>query len=73
MFLPMAVTNSKNGVGVALRAVRLAAGMTLRDVSRAANISYTYLSNVENGNVEPSAKWVHMVIEIMGQQIEDAA
>jgi DNA-binding XRE family transcriptional regulator len=69
----MAVTTGKNGVGIALRAVRLAAGMTLRDVSGAANISYTYLSNVENGNVEPSAKWVHMVIETIGQHIEDAA
>ena len=69
----MAVTGSKNGVGVALRLVRLAAQMTLNDVSKAAGISYTYLSNVENGNVTPSAKWVHAVLEAIGERVEDAA
>lgn len=65
----MTVTTSKNGVGVALRSVRKTAGMTLNDVSQAAGISYTYLSNVENGNAEPSAKWVQMVLEVIGAHL----
>lgn len=69
----MAVTCSNNGVGAALRAVRKAAGMTLSDVALQAGISAPYLSNVENGNASPSAKWVHMVIEVIGNKLEDAA
>jgi predicted transcriptional regulator len=47
--------------------------MTLDDVSKAAGVSAPYLSNVENGNVTPSATWVHMVIEVIGNQIAEAA
>jgi predicted transcriptional regulator len=69
----MAVTSRKTGVGTAIRVARKAAGMTLADVSRTAGVSVPYLSNVENGNAHPSAKWVHMVIEVIGNQLEDVA
>lgn len=69
----MPVITGKNGVGVALRSIRKAANMTLDDVSKAAGVSAPYLSNVENGNVTPSAGWVHMVIEVIGNQIAEAA
>ncbi len=47
--------------------------MTLDDVAQAAGISAPYLSNVENGNATPSAKWVHMVLEVIGERLEDVA
>lgn len=68
----MAVTSGKHGVGIALRELRRAAGMTLADVSTSAGISAPYLSNVENGNVEPSAPWVQMVLAAIGDRIAES-
>ena len=47
--------------------------MTLADVGEAAGISAPYLSNVENDNVKPSAAWVHMVMDVIGQRLDDKA
>lgn len=67
----MAVTGGKNGVGVAVHALRKAAGMTLAELSQVAGVSGPYVSNVENGNVDPSPQWVHMVIEHLGSRIAE--
>ncbi len=72
-FLPVTVRSSNNHVGVALRLLRKSAGLTLDDVSRVAGISAPYLSNVENGNAEPSAKWVHMLIDAIGSDVSRKA
>lgn len=69
----MAVTCSNTAVGTALRTLRKSAGMTLADVAVKAGVSAPYLSNVENGNVTPSTKWVHMVMEVIGSELEEAA
>ncbi|MFS3128681.1 helix-turn-helix domain-containing protein [Nocardioides sp. Bht2] len=63
-------TCDDEAVGVALRVLRKAAGMTLNDVSRVAGVSPAYLSNVENGNVRPSAPWVHAVLGSIGSEIQ---
>lgn len=57
------------GLGVALRTLRKTVGLTLSDVSEAAGISGPYLSNVENGNVRPSADWVRNVMASIGDLI----
>lgn len=69
----MTVRTDDQALGTALRALRKAAGLTLDDVSRSAGISAPYLSNVENGNVSPSADWVRVVAVAIGQRLEEAA
>lgn len=70
----MSETNDA-AVGLALRTLRKSVGLTLNDVSQAAGISGPYLSNVENGNVRPSADWVRTVMASIGCLIDqrDAA
>jgi predicted transcriptional regulator len=58
-------------VGAAMRTLRKTAGLTLDDVSQAAGISAPYLSNVENGNVRPSADWIRNVIASIGGVLLD--
>ena len=63
-------------VGLALRTLRKTAGLTLDDVAKAAGSSAPYISNVENGNVKPSADWTRNVIAAIGAllaEAEDAA
>jgi transcriptional regulator with XRE-family HTH domain len=43
-------------IGEVLRARRLAAGLTLRDVSTKARVSLGYISEVERGHKEPSSE-----------------
>lgn len=69
----MAVTTEVEGVGTALRTLRKVAGMTLSDVGEAAGISAPYLSNVENGNVKPSADWVRMVMSVIGVRLAESS
>lgn len=57
---------SSAALGIALRSLRKSASLTLGDVSAAAGISGPYLSNVENGNVSPSADWVRTVMAAIG-------
>lgn len=61
------------GFGGALKALRLAAGMTLEDVSDAAGVSLSYLSRAENNQVTPTAGWVQLVAVAIGNHIKDAA
>lgn len=61
------------GTGTALRALRQTAGLSLREVSSAAGVSLSYLSRVETGKEMPSDKWVRMVTDVIGCQIEAAA
>lgn len=57
------------GCGVAIRALRQAAGMTLDEVSTAAGVSVSYLSRAENDQVTPTAGWVQLVAVAIGDHI----
>jgi transcriptional regulator with XRE-family HTH domain len=50
------VTTMRQFVGEVLRARRLAAGLTLRDVSAKARVSLGYISEIERGQKEPSSE-----------------
>ena len=50
------MTAMRQFVGEVLRARRLAAGFTLRDVSAKARVSPGYISEVERGQKEPSSE-----------------
>jgi transcriptional regulator with XRE-family HTH domain len=61
-----------NAVGVALKTLREAAGMTLSRVSADAGVSISYLSRAENGQVHPSAEWVRVITATIGAQLVSA-
>jgi len=48
-------------LGVRLREHRLAAGLTLEDLSERAGVSYRHLSDAERGLVNPSLLWLRDV------------
>lgn len=50
------MTAMRQFVGEVLRARRMAAGLTLRDVSGKARVSPGYISEVERGQKEPSSE-----------------
>lgn len=50
------MTPLRQFVGEVLRARRLAAGLTLRDVSARARVSLGYISEIERGQKEPSSE-----------------
>ena len=64
--------NSKK-VGAALRALRVAAGMTLEDLADTAGVSASYLSRVENDLVAPSSGWIELVAVAIGERMVGAA
>ena len=49
------MTTMRQFVGEVLRARRLAAGLTLRDVSAKARVSLGYISEIERGQNETSS------------------
>ena len=62
-----------NALGIALRALRLSAGMTLAEVAEAAGVAPSYLSRAENGLVTPSPSWVHNLAHSIGKRMADDA
>lgn len=62
-----------NKTGAALRAIRLAAGMTLQQVADASGVSLSYLSRVETGQAAATDGWVSLVAIAIGDHMADAA
>jgi transcriptional regulator with XRE-family HTH domain len=59
--------------GAAIKALRVAAGMTLEDVAEAAGISPSYLSRAENDLVTPTANWIQLVALAIGNHLASVA
>lgn len=57
----MAEVLMRDMVGQTLRELRLASGMTLRDVSGSARVSLGYLSEVERGQKEASSELLNAI------------
>ncbi|MDR0990985.1 MAG: helix-turn-helix domain-containing protein [Propionibacteriaceae bacterium] len=55
----------RDALGESLRAARIAQGRTLRDVSRAAQISLGYLSEIERGVKEASSELLAAITEAL--------
>jgi transcriptional regulator with XRE-family HTH domain len=53
-------------VGSAIRRLRLAKGLTLRQVSQASAVSLPYLSEIERGRKEPSSEIIQTVCVVLG-------
>ena len=61
----------RHAIGAALRRIRLDAGRTLREVSRDANISMPYLSEIERGRKEPSSEILAGICAALGLTLLD--
>ena len=61
----------RHAIGAALRRIRLDEGRTLREVSRAANISMPYLSEIERGRKEPSSEILAGICAALGLSLLD--
>lgn len=61
----------RHAIGAALRRIRLDDGRTLREVSRAANISMPYLSEIERGRKEPSSEILAGICSALGLTLVD--
>lgn len=55
--------------GAAIRALRVAADMTLEEVADAAGVSQSYLSRAENDLVAPTANWIQLVAVAIGNHL----
>jgi transcriptional regulator with XRE-family HTH domain len=53
-------------MGSAIRRLRLAKGLTLREISKASAISLPYLSEIERGRKEPSSEILQTVCVVLG-------
>jgi transcriptional regulator with XRE-family HTH domain len=61
------ISGQQSKLGVALRQMRLARGLTLRDVEKAAGVSNAYLSQIETGKIEkPSPNILYNLAELYG-------
>jgi transcriptional regulator with XRE-family HTH domain len=61
----------RHAIGATLRHIRLDDGRTLREVSRAANISMPYLSEIERGRKEPSSEILAGICSALGMTLVD--
>lgn len=59
--------------GTAIRVLRQAQGLSLRELARLAEVEPGYLSMVERGLREPSPRWLKSVTDALGQHLGDAA
>lgn len=59
--------------GHAIRALRKAQGLSLRDLAKLAEVNAGHLSQVENGKREPSPRWLKAVTDALGQHLGGAA
>ncbi len=65
----MTEISTGGGIGGALKALRVAADMTLEDVAESAGVSQSYLSRAENDLVRPTEGWVKLVAVAIGDRL----
>ena len=59
----------RTAIGDELRRNRLSQGRTLRDVSKAANVSLGYLSEIERGVKEPSSEMLAAICDSLDLKV----
>ena len=58
-------------LGGRLRKVRLATGMSLREVSRQLGVSPSFVSQLENGKSQPSVATLYSLAQLLGVSIDE--
>jgi transcriptional regulator with XRE-family HTH domain len=66
-------TVSAGSAGSAIRSLREAAGLSIRELARAAHVDHTYLSRVEAAERVPSDRWVATVTQALGRLLGERA
>ena len=59
--------------GTAIRAMRNAQGLALRELAELAGVSYARLSLAERGEWEPSQKWLSQVTQALANHMLGSA
>lgn len=59
--------------GHAIREMRRAQNLSLRELARLADVEPGYLSQVERGLREPTARWLKSVTDALGKHLAGAA
>ena len=59
--------------GAAIKAMRKAQGLTLRELARLAEVEPGYLSMVERGIREPTPRWLKSVTDALGRHLGGVA
>jgi transcriptional regulator with XRE-family HTH domain len=59
--------------GPAIRAIRKARNLSLRELAAMAEVDYSTLSKVERELVDPSPRWLKAVMEALGKHLGGAA
>lgn len=62
-----------NHAGNAIKALREAQGLGLRELARLAEVNPGYLSQVERGLVDPAPRWLKAVTDALGRHLGGAA
>lgn len=60
-------------VGEALRIMRIAQGLTLRQLAEMSSTNHAYLSQVERGLKTPTDRWKRAVMEALAKNLAGAA
>ncbi|MDW3217099.1 MAG: helix-turn-helix transcriptional regulator [Acidimicrobiales bacterium] len=67
----MAETTSENGLGQAIAVQRVHLGMKRKDLADASDLSYPYISEIENGAKQPSAKAMRKIADALQMSVAD--
>jgi transcriptional regulator with XRE-family HTH domain len=65
--------NDSAATGTALRVMREAQGLTMRQLAEKAGTTYGYISEVERGEKIPSSRWMRAVLDALAQNLQGAA
>ncbi len=61
------------GAGPAVRVMREAQGLTLRELAEKAQVNHAYLSQVERGDKIPNPRWMRAVLGALADNLAGAA
>lgn len=61
----------KGNLGARLREVRIASGLSLREVSRKIGVSASFVSQLENGKSQPSVSTLYSFAQLFGITLDD--
>lgn len=70
--LHMEQTNPTS-TGAAIRVMREAQGLTLRELASLSGTNHAYLSQVERGHKAASPRWMRAVLDALAQNLRGAA
>lgn len=65
--------NPQDLQGPALRVMREAQGLTLRQLAEKSGTNYAYLSQVERGEKVPTSRWLRSILDALADNLRGVA